>query len=212
MAATDPAGLVLLVPADHAVADAAAFRAAVEAGRATAEAGRIVTFGIRPTRAETGYGWLEPGAVLGPDVRALARFVEKPRQAEAEALLAGGLHLWNAGVFLARADVLLAAFRAHAEDILAPVEAAFSASVQDIGFTRVDPALWAEVPSESIDYAVMEKAGNLAVVEFAGAWSDLAPGMRSGRNRAGTRRETPFPARRWRWIARGRCCGPRRPG
>ena len=173
MAARDPAALLLLVPADHAVADPAAFRAAVEAGRGAAEGGRIVTFGIRPTRAETGYGWLEPGADLGPGVRALARFVEKPDAAKAEALLAGGVHLWNAGVFLARADVLLAAFRAHAPDILAAVEAAFAAAVPDIGFTRVDAALWAEVPSESIDYAVMEKADNLAVVEFAGAWSDL---------------------------------------
>ncbi len=173
VAARDPDGLLLLVPADHAVADAAAFRAAVEAGRAAATAGRIVTFGIRPTRPETGYGWLEPGEDLGAGVQALRRFVEKPDRARAEALLAGGVHLWNAGVVLARSDVLLAAFRAHAGDILDAVQAALAAAVEDIGFTRVDAALWAEVPAESIDYAVMEKAANLAVVEFAGAWSDL---------------------------------------
>lgn len=173
VAARDPGGMVLLVPADHSVQDPAAFRAAVLAGRAAAEAGRIVTFGIRPTRAETGYGWLEPGDKIAPDVRALVRFVEKPDAAKAAALLAGGRHLWNAGVFLARADVLLAAFRAHAPGILEAVAAAHGAAATDIGFTRVDAGLWAKVPEDSIDFAVMEKADNLAVVAFEGAWSDL---------------------------------------
>ena len=173
VAARDPDGLVLLVPADHAVADAAAFRAAVETGVAAAAEGRIVTFGIRPTRAETGYGWLESGAEVSPGVRALALFVEKPDAEAAEALFSGGQHLWNAGVFLARADVLIAAFQAHAPEMLSRAAAAFAAAERDLGFIRVDPALWGLVPAESIDYAVMEKASNLAVVAFEGAWSDL---------------------------------------
>lgn len=173
VAAADPAGLMLLVPADHAIADAAAFRAAVLSGAAAAQAGRIVTFGIRPTRPETGYGWLEAGAALDGAARALVRFVEKPDAARAEAMLAGGRHLWNAGVFLARADVLIAAFRAHAPEVLAGAEAALVAAVPDLGFIRVDPALWSRVPEDSIDFAVMEKADNLAVVEFPGDWSDL---------------------------------------
>ena len=173
VAAGDPQGLVLLAPADHAIPDADAFRAAVMAGVEEARAGRIVTFGIRPTRAETGYGWLETGAARAPGVHALTRFVEKPDAATAAALLGGGRHLWNAGIFLARADVLLDAFRAHAPDILRAVEAAFAARTRDLGFWRLDPGLWAAVPGESIDYAVMEKAGNLSVVPYAGEWSDL---------------------------------------
>lgn len=173
VAAKNPSGLLLLVPSDHAVKDPALFRTAVEAGRPAAEAGRIVTFGIRPSRAETGYGWLEAGDEVAPGVKALVRFVEKPNQAKADALFAGGKHLWNAGVFLARADLLLAAFRAHAPDMLAAVEAAYGAAELDIGFCRVDAGLWAKVPEDSIDFAVMEKASNLAVVEFTGAWSDL---------------------------------------
>jgi mannose-1-phosphate guanylyltransferase/mannose-1-phosphate guanylyltransferase/mannose-6-phosphate isomerase len=171
--ARSPGALVLLVPSDHAVPDAAAFRAAVATARAAAEAGQIVTFGIRPTRPETGYGWLEPGDDLAPGVRRLVRFVEKPDPAKAEALLAGGRHLWNAGVFLARADVLIEAFRQHAPAILDHVAQAYAGAEADLGFTRIDLAAWAGVPEDSIDYAVMEKAQNLAVVAFDGAWSDL---------------------------------------
>ncbi len=172
-AARDPQALVLLVPSDHAVADPQAFRAAVETGRPAAEDGRIVTFGIAPTRAETGYGWLEAGAEIAPGVHALSRFIEKPDADRAEALFADDRHLWNAGVFLARAEVLIEAFRAHAPEIHDRVAAALAAGKADLGFTRIDPALWARVPEDSIDYAVMEKAQNVAVVRFGGQWSDL---------------------------------------
>jgi mannose-1-phosphate guanylyltransferase/mannose-1-phosphate guanylyltransferase/mannose-6-phosphate isomerase len=173
VAAQDPGGLLLLVPSDHAVADPAAFRAAVEAGRPAAETGRIVTFGIRPTRAETGYGWLESGAESHPGVHVLERFIEKPDAARAAALFADPRYLWNAGVFLARADALVAAFRDHAPAILSGAEAALSAARSDLSFTRLDPALWAAIPEDSIDYAVMEKAKNVSVVPFGGDWSDL---------------------------------------
>lgn len=175
--AADPQALMLLVPSDHAVPDAAAFRAAVERGRAAAEAGQIVTFGIRPSRPETGFGWLERGPEPDPEgqpgVHRLARFIEKPDATRAEALLADPRYLWNAGVFLARAEVLLATFRTHAPAILEAVEAALAAAQPDLGFCRLDAGLWAAVPEDSFDYAVMEKAQNVAVVPFEGHWSDL---------------------------------------
>jgi mannose-1-phosphate guanylyltransferase / mannose-6-phosphate isomerase len=173
LVARDPAAVMLIVPSDHAVADPAAFRAAVETGRVAAEAGQIVTFGISPTRAETGFGWLEAGEDTHPGVQRLARFVEKPDAARAAELFASGRHLWNAGVFLARADTLVAAFRAHAPEILEEVEAALAGGHNDLGFCRLDSAAWARVPEESIDYAVMEKAANMSLVRFDGHWSDL---------------------------------------
>jgi mannose-1-phosphate guanylyltransferase/mannose-6-phosphate isomerase len=173
LARREPKALMLIAPADHAVADPAAFRAAVEAGRPAAEAGEIVTFGIAPTRPETGYGWLEAGATLHPGVERLTRFVEKPDPARAADLFASGRHLWNAGVFLARADILVAAFRSHAPAILAAVEMSLDRARPDLGFTRLDPEAWVRVPEDSIDYAVMEKATNVALVRFTGAWSDL---------------------------------------
>ncbi|MGB4828969.1 MAG: mannose-1-phosphate guanylyltransferase/mannose-6-phosphate isomerase, partial [Paracoccaceae bacterium] len=146
---------------------------AVLTGAEAAEVGRIVTFGIAPTRAETGYGWLETGAGIAPGVVVLDRFVEKPDAARAAELLGDSRYLWNAGVFLARADVLIAAFRAHAPEVLAAAEASVAAAEADLGFLRLDGIAWAEAPSISIDYAVMEKAGNLAAVRFDGQWSDL---------------------------------------
>jgi len=172
-AATDPEGLVLLVPADHAIEDAEGFREAVRTGRPAAEAGSIVTFGIRPTRPETGYGWLEAGRQTYPGVRRLTRFIEKPDAAQAETLLSNSSNLWNSGVFLARAEVLIEAFSVHAPSILAAVAGAMEQATRDLAFTRLDPEEWNTVPENSIDYAVMEKADDVSVVDFAGDWSDL---------------------------------------
>jgi len=169
----DPSALILLVPSDHAVADPEAFRRAVNLGRVAADAGQIVTFGIAPARAETGYGWLEMGEATHEGVHRLTRFVEKPDAATAEVLFANGQYLWNAGVFLASAQTLIAAFRDHAPDCHDAVKAALDAASPDLSFTRIDPALWAKVPEDSIDYAVMEKADNVSVVRFDGQWSDL---------------------------------------
>ena len=171
-AATDPAALLLVAPSDHLVPDAAAFRAAVATGADAARAGRIVTFGIRPTRAETGYGWLEPGDGDAP-VLPLRRFVEKPDAATAQGLLAGGRHLWNAGIFLFSAQTILDAFAAHAPDLIPPVRAAVEGARSDLGFLRLDPAAWAGARDISIDYAIMERAADLDVVPFDGGWSDL---------------------------------------
>ena len=173
---SDPEGLMLVAPSDHVVPDAPAFRAAVTAGQAAAEAGQIVTFGIKPTHAETGYGYLEleggPGDFT-PRAIGLKRFVEKPDAARAEEMLASGQFLWNAGIFLFSVKTILAAFRAHAPDLLAPVMASIAQGAPDLGFFRLDPGAWEGCPDISIDYAVMEKADNLTVVPFAAGWSDL---------------------------------------
>ena len=173
LAQQDPAALMLLAASDHAIADPAAFRAAVAAGVPAAEAGQIVTFGIQPSRAETGYGWLEAGGQSHPGVNILSSFIEKPNAARAAELFADPRYLWNAGVFLVRAQVLIDAFATHAPAILAGVRQAVDQAETDLGFTRLDPAAWAKLPQESIDFAVMEKASNVSVVRFDGGWSDL---------------------------------------
>lgn len=171
-----PGALMLVAPSDHVIPDAVSFRAAVQAAANAASAGRLVTFGIRPTRPETGYGWLElstPTPDFAPNPQPLRSFVEKPDLAKAEALLAGGMHLWNAGIFLFSTTAILEAFAIHAPDVLNATRAAFEAAEKDLSFTRLAPAPWAGLPDISIDYAVMERAPNLTVVPYAGAWSDL---------------------------------------
>lgn len=169
----NPQALLLLAPSDQMIPDAAAFRAAVVRGVPAAEAAQIVTFGIAPTRAETGYGWLECGIETHPGIEALTRFIEKPAADLAERLLADPRYLWNAGLFLVRADVLIAAARTHAPDLLAAVAPALAGARSDLGFTRIDATAWTAVASISIDHAIMEKAANLSVVRYTGHWTDL---------------------------------------
>ena len=175
--AHSPGALMLVAPSDHVIADAAGFRAAVQAAVPAAEKGDLVTFGIRPDRAETGYGWLElsraPEEGFAPVPQPLRRFVEKPDAATAAAMLADGRHLWNAGIFLFSTDALIAAFKEHAPQMLATVHQAVELAAQDLGFIRLAPEPWRGVEAISIDYAVMEKAGQLSVVPYGGAWSDL---------------------------------------
>ncbi|MFT4149748.1 MAG: mannose-1-phosphate guanylyltransferase/mannose-6-phosphate isomerase [Paracoccaceae bacterium] len=176
LAATDPDALMLVAPSDHEVPDAALFRAAVAAGVEAARAGRIVTFGIHPTRPETGYGWLELDAPVPPGAPApqrLVRFVEKPPLDQAERMLAAGNFLWNGGIFLFTARTMLAAFEAYAPDLLPPCRAAVEQAKADLGFLRLAGGPWDKARDISIDYAVMERAENLSVVPFAGDWSDL---------------------------------------
>lgn len=174
--ANDSDTLMLVAPSDHVVPDAEAFRAAVMAGVPAAREGRLVTFGITPDRPETGYGYLELDDMPGdgaPKPVALRRFVEKPDRATAEAMLASGRYLWNAGIFLFSVSAILKAFKTHKPDMIAPVRAALDAGKADLGFLRLAPEPWAEADDTSIDYAVMEKADNLSVVPYSGGWSDL---------------------------------------
>ena len=175
--AREPGALMLVAPSDHVIPDPARFRAAVEAAAPAAEAGQLVTFGIRPDRPETGYGWLElseaPDAEFSTTPQPLKSFVEKPDLAKAGALLDGGMHLWNAGIFLFSTSAILDAFAKHAPETLAQTKAAVEAAERDLGFTRLAAEPWAQLEDISIDYAVMERADNLTVVPYAGAWSDL---------------------------------------
>ncbi|MFV2035284.1 MAG: mannose-1-phosphate guanylyltransferase, partial [Halocynthiibacter sp.] len=174
--AQTPDALMLVAPSDHVIPDVARFCRAVEGGAAMAEAGALVTFGIKPDRPETGYGYLELSETGDePDQMAhtLRRFVEKPDNSRAEKMLAAGNYLWNAGIFLFSVKTILAAFKTHAPDLLAPVSAALKEAVPDLGFMRLAAAPWAKAPRISIDYAVMEKSDNLSVVPYDGTWSDL---------------------------------------
>lgn len=182
LAREDPQALMLVSPADHEIPDADAFRDAVLAGTAAARAGQLVTFGIRPDRAETGYGYLRLGAPLPlrdgappapPAPLPLAGFVEKPCASRAAQMLASGDHLWNAGIFLFTARAILEAFAAHAPDLIAPARAALEGADADLDFLRLAAGPWAELPDISLDYAVMERAENLCVVPFSGRWSDM---------------------------------------
>lgn len=175
LAATDPSGLILVAPSDHSVPNAEAFREAVARGVPAAKAGQIVTFGITPDRAETGYGWLELGAGVSPagDPVPLRRFVEKPDAAKAKTMLEAGDFLWNAGIFLFRADVIIDAFRAYSPELIEPVTQSLTQAKPDLGFLRLDPVAWGRARDVSIDYAVMEQAPNLSVVPFSDGWSDL---------------------------------------
>jgi mannose-1-phosphate guanylyltransferase/mannose-6-phosphate isomerase len=171
-----PDDLMLVAPSDHVIADAGAFRDAVRAGAAAASSGRLVTFGITPDRPETGYGYLELDAAPGPADPAalpLRRFVEKPVMTEAERMVATGRYLWNAGIFLFRVRDILAAFERHAPDLMVPCRSALAEGRQDLMFFRLGEKAFGGARDISIDYAVMEKSDDLAVVPLAGGWSDL---------------------------------------
>ena len=174
VAGDNPDALILAAPSDHYIEEADTFRATVARGVETASAGRIVTFGIRPDRPETGYGYLELDAAPDTaDTIPLRRFIEKPELLHAEGMLAAGNFMWNSGIFLYSAAVLIAAFETHAPEILAQVRAAVSDAVFDLGFLRLAPEPWADCPDISIDYAIMEKSDNLSVAVHEGDWTDL---------------------------------------
>ena len=170
------AEVMVVAPSDHVIRDVPAFLAAVAAGERAAAAGRLVTFGIHPDRPETGYGYLElaePAASGAPAAVPVASFVEKPDAARAAAMLDEGRFLWNAGIFMFRPDALIAAFEAHAPDMVEPCREAVAAARPDLGFLRLDEAAYARAPENSIDYAIMEKAADVAVVPVDCGWSDL---------------------------------------
>lgn len=168
---------LLVLPADHLILDQDAFLDAVKRARALAEAGLLVTFGIRPDHAETGYGYIQQGEALGHDGYRVASFVEKPDMDTAQAYLDGGNHLWNAGMFCFRVDVLLRDLREHAPQVIESVEKCLESSVPSESKQGVQCELhassFAEVTEISIDYALMERSSNVAVVPCALGWSDI---------------------------------------
>lgn len=165
--------LMLVMPSDHVIEDVKAFHEAIARAEGSARAGRLVTFGILPTGPDTGYGYLEMGSEVAPGVKTVARFVEKPNFDVAEAMVAGGNHLWNAGIFLFRVGTLLEEIERVAPEIGRISQLALL-SAQRAGIRIVpDVSVLEDCPSESIDYAVMEHASSVAVVPMAPGWSDL---------------------------------------
>jgi mannose-1-phosphate guanylyltransferase/mannose-6-phosphate isomerase len=163
--------LLLVLPSDHVIADTVAFRAAVGRAAAAAATGRLVTFGIVPTGPETGYGYIKAGA--GDDVRAVERFVEKPDAATAQGYVASGEYFWNSGMFLFRASRYLEELGRHQPQMLAACRGAFDAARRDEDFVRLDKDAFAACPSDSIDYAVMEKTADAAVLPISVGWNDV---------------------------------------
>lgn len=169
-----PQNLLLFCPADHHIPDAVAFGAKVQQGCAAAAAGAIVTFGVVPSFPSTAYGYIQRGTLNADShISKVARFIEKPAADKAQALILQGDVLWNAGIFLCQAEVLLKALQQHAPDILASCQQAMAGATHDQTFIRPEPQAFIACRSESIDYAVMEHHANVAVVPFSGAWSDV---------------------------------------
>ncbi len=173
LAASDPTAPLLVMPSDHVIADIAAFRAAIAAALPLVQEGWLTTFGINADTPEIGYGWIKIGVVLSDGVHRVERFVEKPPLADARAMLADGGYAWNGGIFMFRADAYLGALAEHAPEMLAAAQAAMAAARHEGTRLWPDAEAFKKSPSESIDYAVMEKASRVAVVPVAMGWSDL---------------------------------------
>ena len=173
LAVEDPAAAILVMPSDHAIADVDRFREAIDAALPMVESGWLVTFGITPDAPETGYGYIKIAEPLAPGVHRVDRFVEKPKRDVAEAMLASGDHAWNGGIFLFRADMFLEALAAHAPDMLGAAQRAMGGAKREGVRIHPDKQAFADSPSDSIDYAVMEKADRVAVVPVSMGWSDV---------------------------------------
>ncbi len=169
-AGKDP--LLLVMPADHKIAERTVFQKAVQLGQTLAEQGQLVTFGIAPNHAETGYGYIRRGAAMGAAYKVDA-FVEKPDKATAEGYLAAGNHYWNSGIFMFRAGRYLEELGRFSPEILAACQAAHQGKQADMDFLRFDRDAFLACPDDSIDYAVMEHTEASVVVPLDAGWSDI---------------------------------------
>ncbi|WP_018949599.1 mannose-1-phosphate guanylyltransferase/mannose-6-phosphate isomerase [Thioalkalivibrio sp. ALMg11] len=165
--------LLLVLAADHHIGDPKAFQAAVARAMTLAEAGHLVTFGIVPTAAETGYGYIQQGESLGDAGARVARFVEKPDAATAREYVDSGDYLWNSGMFVFRASQYLEELQRFEPGIVEACRAALEGAREDLDFLRVDPEAFAAAPNISVDYAVMERTKHAAVTPLAAGWSDI---------------------------------------
>lgn len=172
---TSPDSLMLIAPSDHVIDDRAAFHAALRTGATPAQRGHLVTFGITPAHAETGYGYIHRGDEIAdaPGSFRVAQFVEKPDRATAETLLKDGNYFWNSGMFLLSPENYLEELSAHAPDVLQSAAEALRHAKRDLDFLRLDPEAFGRMRSISIDYAVMERTQNAAVVPASIGWSDI---------------------------------------
>jgi mannose-1-phosphate guanylyltransferase/mannose-6-phosphate isomerase len=163
--------VLLVLPADHVIRDAEAFRKAVAEGAKLAEAGRLVTFGVVPDRAETGYGYIR-AAARGSSA-AIEQFIEKPDVVLAQEYVASSEYYWNSGMFMFRAERYIEELRTHRPEIVTACVAAIAGAKADLDFIRVEPAAFRDCPSDSIDYAVMENTAHAWVVPLDAGWSDV---------------------------------------
>jgi len=170
-----PDTLMLLAPSDHVIDDLPGFLAAVQTAARAAEQGRLVTFGIKPSRPETGYGYIRRGAALkeAPGAYTVGAFVEKPDRRTAERFIAEEIYFWNSGMFLFAPQVYLEELSRHAPDILAKADHALKQSRRDLDFVRLDRESFGGCQSISIDYAVMERTDKAAVIPADIGWSDV---------------------------------------
>ncbi len=162
-----------VLPSDHSVVPDAGYWQSIQTGLAAAQAGNLVTFGITPTAPQTAYGYIEAGETLSPGVQRVARFVEKPPLDKAEAMLASGNFLWNAGIFMMAAADFLEDCRAYAPQTYEAAEAAVGGAIADLDFVRLNQEAFEAAPDISVDYAVFEKTARAAVVPVSYTWSDL---------------------------------------
>jgi mannose-1-phosphate guanylyltransferase/mannose-6-phosphate isomerase len=171
----DENAVLLVAPSDHVIPNKDDFHASIKVGLSHAQKQKMVTFGITPTHPETGYGYLELAKDCIDDngTSNLEKFLEKPDLQDAKQMLEAGHYLWNAGIFLFRAQDMVDAFRTYAPEILELVSKAVNEASSDLGFLRLAVEPWSELEDISIDYAIMERAKNLVAVPYASKWSDL---------------------------------------
>ncbi|RFA30261.1 mannose-1-phosphate guanylyltransferase/mannose-6-phosphate isomerase [Alkalilimnicola ehrlichii] len=169
---SDPDATLLVLPADHVINQAERFAYAVKEGEMAARQGALVTFGVLPTRAETGYGYIKGEGADGV-VQRVERFVEKPDLETAERYITSGAYYWNSGIFMFRADRYLDTLARYEPDMVEACRQAHAAATRDLDFIRIDELAFARCPSNSIDYAVMERTDEAVVVAMDAEWSDL---------------------------------------
>lgn len=164
---------LLIMPSDHVIADPKAFQTAIEKALPLVEQDWLVTFGISPTAPETGYGYIQMSETIGNGVKRVAQFVEKPDLAKAEQMIASGDHVWNGGIFLFRAGRYLSALQQYAPDMLLAAQNAMQKASRENNQIHPDKNEFARCPSDSIDYAIMERSDKVATVPVAMGWSDV---------------------------------------
>ena len=173
IAAADPEAQLLVLPADHYVGKPEALIDAIEKATSASSQGKLVTFGLVPSRPETGYGYIKRGEALAPDVSVLEQFVEKPDQPTAEGYIASGDYVWNSGMFMFTATRFLESLAQFQPEMARVCERAMEQAERDMDFVRPNAEVFATCPSDSIDYAVMEHTPEGAVVSLDCDWSDI---------------------------------------
>jgi mannose-1-phosphate guanylyltransferase/mannose-6-phosphate isomerase len=170
---TSDDAVLLVLSADHVIQDINAFHAVINIANEQAQDGRLATFGIVPTDANTGYGYIKSSKINNGGAYKVEEFVEKPDSKTAESYLEQGNYLWNSGMFMFQANTLINELTTHAPDIVASVNNAVNNAIQDLDFIRLDKQAFESSPSVSIDYALMEKSDNVVVVPLDAQWNDI---------------------------------------